>query len=201
MSSVGSFRVSGRNFVNSVWLHVFQSLSCAWPPSWLVGRIRRSSYWLPWTWGWSLTVMFSYRTTPCCTPCPIRSLSTVAPNTLISNVKPSVIVSTGMMISSEWRLFSSLPNQDMVFNQLTNNTQLRHAYGSVLTVTMASDQSFYEAFRQRQFNREIRSAVAATQVNTTNTQQALNNHCKIKTYCTTSKQQQIIESSHIKNPY
>ena len=30
---------------------------------------------------------------------------------------------------------------------------------------MASDQSFYEAFRQAQINREIRSAVAATQVN------------------------------------
>lgn len=37
---------------------------------------------------------------------------------------------------------------------------------------MASDQSFYEAFRQRQINREIRTAVAATQVNATNTQQA-----------------------------
>uniref|UniRef100_A0A8C6NRY7 Guanylate cyclase n=1 Tax=Nothobranchius furzeri TaxID=105023 RepID=A0A8C6NRY7_NOTFU len=32
--------------------------------------------------------------------------------------------------------------------QLTNNTQLRHAYSAVLTVTMDSDQSFYEAFRQ-----------------------------------------------------
>lgn len=30
---------------------------------------------------------------------------------------------------------------------------------------MASDQSFYEAFRQAQLNREIRSSVAATEVN------------------------------------
>uniref|UniRef100_A0AAQ6IVQ2 Guanylate cyclase n=1 Tax=Anabas testudineus TaxID=64144 RepID=A0AAQ6IVQ2_ANATE len=36
--------------------------------------------------------------------------------------------------------------------QLTNSTQLRHAYSAVLTVTMASDQSFYEAFRQAQMN-------------------------------------------------
>lgn len=97
------------------------------------------------------------------------------------------------MISSEGRLFSSLPNQDTVFHQLTNNTQLRHAYSSVLTVTMASDQSFYEAFRQRQINREIRSAVAATQVNAADTLQALNDHFKIKSYRTTSKEQQIIK--------
>uniref|UniRef100_A0A8C6LKM9 Guanylate cyclase n=1 Tax=Nothobranchius furzeri TaxID=105023 RepID=A0A8C6LKM9_NOTFU len=48
--------------------------------------------------------------------------------------------------------------------QLTNNTQLRHAYSAVLTVTMDSDQSFYEAFRQAQINREIRSAISATEV-------------------------------------
>lgn len=30
---------------------------------------------------------------------------------------------------------------------------------------MASDQSFYEAFHQAQMNREIRSAVSATEVN------------------------------------
>lgn len=79
------------------------------------------------------------------------------------------------------RSSSSLPNQDSAFHQLTNNTQLRHAYGSVLTVTMASDQSFYEAFRQRQLNREIRSAVAATQVNDNN------------------KRTSILEGSHIKH--
>lgn len=60
--------------------------------------------------------------------------------------------------------FSALFNQDVTFQQLTNNTQLRHAYGAVLTITMASDQSFYEAFHQAQINREIRSAVAATEV-------------------------------------
>lgn len=60
---------------------------------------------------------------------------------------------------------SALSNQDTVFPELTNSTKLRHAYSSVLTVTMASDQSFYEAFRQGQITREIRSAVTATQVN------------------------------------
>lgn len=67
---------------------------------------------------------------------------------------------------------SVLSNQHTVFNQLTNSTQLRHAYSAVLTVTMASDQSFYEAFREAQMSREIHSAVSATEVNkrtTTNT--------------------------------
>lgn len=59
---------------------------------------------------------------------------------------------------------SFLSNQDTVFPQLHNSTQLRHAYTSVLTVTMASDQSFYETFRELQLNREIRSPVAVTQV-------------------------------------
>lgn len=59
---------------------------------------------------------------------------------------------------------SFLSHQDTVFPQLTNSTQLRHAYTSVLTVTMASDQSFYEAFHELQINREIRSPVAVTQV-------------------------------------
>lgn len=59
---------------------------------------------------------------------------------------------------------SFLSNQDTVFPQLTNSTQLRHAYTSVLTVTMASDQSFYETFRELQINHEIRSPVAVTQV-------------------------------------
>lgn len=59
---------------------------------------------------------------------------------------------------------SFLSNEDTVFPQLTNSTKLRHAYTSVLTVTMASDQSFYEALRELQINREIRSPVAVTQV-------------------------------------
>ncbi|XP_053198962.1 retinal guanylyl cyclase 2-like [Scomber japonicus] len=61
-------------------------------------------------------------------------------------------------------LLYALPYQDTVFPQLTNSTQLRYAYSSVLTVTMASDQSFYEAFRQAQISREVRAAVAATEV-------------------------------------
>lgn len=60
---------------------------------------------------------------------------------------------------------NSLSNQDIVFHQLTNSTNLRHAYSAVLTVTMASDQSFYEAFREAQITREIRSAISATEVN------------------------------------
>lgn len=69
-------------------------------------------------------------------------------------------------------LFSFPSNQDTVFPQLTNSTRLRHAYSSVLTVTMASDQSFYEAFRELQISREIRSAVSVTQVTVASTQRS-----------------------------
>ncbi|XP_038136383.1 retinal guanylyl cyclase 2-like [Cyprinodon tularosa] len=61
-------------------------------------------------------------------------------------------------------LLYAMPYQDITFPLLTNNTRLRHAYGAVLTVTMASDQSFYESFRQAQMTREIRSAISATEV-------------------------------------
>ncbi|XP_029282900.1 guanylyl cyclase GC-E-like [Cottoperca gobio] len=74
------------------------------------------------------------------------------------------MVSDGYVFIPYDALLYAMPYQDTVFPQLTNSTQLRHAYSSVLTVTMASDQSFYEAFRQAQINREIRSAVAATEV-------------------------------------
>ncbi|XP_073332734.1 retinal guanylyl cyclase 2-like [Pagrus major] len=74
------------------------------------------------------------------------------------------MVSDGYVFIPYDALLYAMPYQDTVFPQLANSTQLRHAYSSVLTVTMASDQSFYEAFRQAQINREIRSAVAATQV-------------------------------------
>lgn len=69
-------------------------------------------------------------------------------------------------------LFSFPSNQDTVFPQLTNSTRLRHAYSSVLTVTMASDQSFYEAFRELQISREIRSAVSVTQVTVASAQRS-----------------------------
>lgn len=71
-------------------------------------------------------------------------------------------------------VISALLNQDSVFPELTNSTKLRHAYSSVLTVTMASDQSFYEAFRQGQITREIRSALTATQVNRTSADHNIN---------------------------
>ncbi|XP_077399892.1 retinal guanylyl cyclase 2-like [Vanacampus margaritifer] len=74
------------------------------------------------------------------------------------------MVSAGYVFIPYDALLYALPYQNTVFPQLTNSTQLRHAYGSVLTVTMASDQNFYEAFRQAQMKREIRSAVAATEV-------------------------------------
>ncbi|XP_022621415.1 retinal guanylyl cyclase 2-like [Seriola dumerili] len=74
------------------------------------------------------------------------------------------MVSDGYVFIPYDALLYAMPYQDTVFPQLTNSTQLRHAYSSVLTVTMASDQSFYEAFRQAQISREIRSAVAATEV-------------------------------------
>ncbi|XP_059211599.1 retinal guanylyl cyclase 2-like [Centropristis striata] len=74
------------------------------------------------------------------------------------------MVSDGYVFIPYDALLYAMPYQDAAFPQLTNSTQLRHAYSAVLTVTMASDQSFYEAFRQAQINREIRSAVAATEV-------------------------------------
>ncbi|XP_019963441.1 retinal guanylyl cyclase 2-like [Paralichthys olivaceus] len=74
------------------------------------------------------------------------------------------MVSDGYVFIPYDTLLYAMPYQETVFPQLTNSTQLRHAYSSVLTVTMASDQSFYEAFRQAQISREIRSGVAATEV-------------------------------------
>uniref|UniRef100_A0A8D3CUY6 Guanylate cyclase n=1 Tax=Scophthalmus maximus TaxID=52904 RepID=A0A8D3CUY6_SCOMX len=69
------------------------------------------------------------------------------------------MVSDGYVFIPYDALLYAMPYQDMAFPQLTNNTQLRHAYSAVLTVTMASDQSFYEAFRKAQISREIRSFV------------------------------------------
>ncbi|XP_049922835.1 retinal guanylyl cyclase 2-like isoform X2 [Epinephelus moara] len=74
------------------------------------------------------------------------------------------MVSDGYVFIPYDTLLYAMPYQETVFPQLTNSTKLRHAYSAVLTITMASDQNFYEAFRQAQLNREIRSAVAATEV-------------------------------------
>uniref|UniRef100_A0A671UP32 Guanylate cyclase n=1 Tax=Sparus aurata TaxID=8175 RepID=A0A671UP32_SPAAU len=74
------------------------------------------------------------------------------------------MVSDGYVFIPYDALLYAMPYQDTIFPQLANSTQLRHAYSSVLTVTMASDQSFYEAFRQAQINREIRSAVAVSPI-------------------------------------
>ncbi|XP_061525256.1 retinal guanylyl cyclase 2-like [Phycodurus eques] len=74
------------------------------------------------------------------------------------------MVSDGYVFIPYDALLYALPYQDTVFPQLSRSTRLRHAYSSVLTVTMASDQNFYKAFRQAQMNREIRSLVPATEV-------------------------------------
>ncbi|XP_061665136.1 retinal guanylyl cyclase 2-like isoform X2 [Syngnathoides biaculeatus] len=74
------------------------------------------------------------------------------------------MVSDGYVFIPYDALLYALPYQDTAFPQLSRSTRLRHAYSSVLTVTMASDQNFYQAFRQAQMNREIRSAVSATEV-------------------------------------
>ncbi|XP_068164697.1 retinal guanylyl cyclase 2-like isoform X2 [Antennarius striatus] len=74
------------------------------------------------------------------------------------------MVSDGYVFIPYDTLLYAMPYQDVVFPQLTNSTELRHAYSSVLTITMESQLSFYEAFTQAQVSREIRSAVAATQV-------------------------------------
>ncbi|XP_055360989.1 retinal guanylyl cyclase 2-like [Betta splendens] len=75
------------------------------------------------------------------------------------------MISDGYVFIPYDTLLYTMPYQDTVFPQLTNSTRLRHAYSAVLTVTMASYQSFYEAFRLAQISREIRSAVPATEVN------------------------------------
>uniref|UniRef100_A0A669BZF2 Guanylate cyclase n=1 Tax=Oreochromis niloticus TaxID=8128 RepID=A0A669BZF2_ORENI len=73
------------------------------------------------------------------------------------------MVSNGYVFIPYDALLYAMPYQHTVFNQLTNSTQLRHAYSAVLTVTMASDQSFYEAFREAQMSREIHSGVSTTE--------------------------------------
>ncbi|XP_041840656.1 retinal guanylyl cyclase 2-like [Melanotaenia boesemani] len=74
------------------------------------------------------------------------------------------MISDGYVFLPYDALLYAMPYQDITFHQLTNSTMLRHAYSAVLTVTMDSDQSFYEAFRQAQVSREIRSAISATEV-------------------------------------
>uniref|UniRef100_A0A671US56 Guanylate cyclase n=1 Tax=Sparus aurata TaxID=8175 RepID=A0A671US56_SPAAU len=65
------------------------------------------------------------------------------------------MVSDGYVFIPYDALLYAMPYQDTIFPQLANSTQLRHAYSSVLTVTMASDQSFYEAFRQLIINKTV----------------------------------------------
>ncbi|XP_055012743.1 retinal guanylyl cyclase 2-like [Boleophthalmus pectinirostris] len=74
------------------------------------------------------------------------------------------MISDGYVFIPYDALLYAMPYQEVSYSQLSNSTRLRHAYGAVLTVTMASDQSFYEVFRDAQINREIRSPVSATEV-------------------------------------
>uniref|UniRef100_A0A8C6T8Y5 Guanylate cyclase n=1 Tax=Neogobius melanostomus TaxID=47308 RepID=A0A8C6T8Y5_9GOBI len=74
------------------------------------------------------------------------------------------MISDGYVFIPYDALLYALPFQDVAYPQLTNSTRLRHAYSAILTVTMASDRSFYEAFRQAQIQREIRTSLSATEV-------------------------------------
>lgn len=86
--------------------------SCAWAPSSLVERIRRSSYWLPWTWGWSRMVTCLYHTTLCCMPCHIRWLCSLCPITSINNIGQSNrMFSFIIKVSSKWVKFFFLSVQ------------------------------------------------------------------------------------------
>uniref|UniRef100_A0A8C5FGA8 Guanylate cyclase n=1 Tax=Gadus morhua TaxID=8049 RepID=A0A8C5FGA8_GADMO len=67
------------------------------------------------------------------------------------------MVSDGYVFIPYDALLYAMPYQDTAFPLLANSSRLRHAYSAVLTVTMASDQSFYDAFRSAQQSREIRS--------------------------------------------
>ncbi|XP_069502457.1 retinal guanylyl cyclase 2-like isoform X1 [Ambystoma mexicanum] len=62
-------------------------------------------------------------------------------------------------------LHYSLPYNRVPYYLLGNNTQLRHAYDSVLTITIDSkENNFYSAFQEAQTNGEIPSHLDATEV-------------------------------------
>uniref|UniRef100_A0A8C9W5K1 Guanylate cyclase n=1 Tax=Scleropages formosus TaxID=113540 RepID=A0A8C9W5K1_SCLFO len=62
-------------------------------------------------------------------------------------------------------LLYALPYKDVKYPALANNTKLRKAYDSVLTVTMDSgERDFYEAFKDAQDSYEIRSSSSPEQV-------------------------------------
>ncbi|KAL4631438.1 retinal guanylyl cyclase 2-like [Arapaima gigas] len=61
-------------------------------------------------------------------------------------------------------LLYALPYKDTSYSVLANDTQLRHAYDAVLTITMDSEErNFYEAFRDAQESYEIRTSILAEQ--------------------------------------
>lgn len=67
-------------------------------------------------------------------------------------------------------LLYSLPYKNVQYYSLGNDTKLRKAYDSVLTITMDSgERNFFEAFKDAQDTYEIRSSTNPEQVRLLNT--------------------------------
>ncbi|XP_046873479.1 retinal guanylyl cyclase 2-like isoform X1 [Hypomesus transpacificus] len=74
------------------------------------------------------------------------------------------MVSDGYVFLPYDTLLYALPYQEAAFPVLTNHTRLRQAYDAVVTVTMDSESSFHEAYRQAQLSHQLRSSVPASEV-------------------------------------
>uniref|UniRef100_A0A6Q2X7N8 Guanylate cyclase n=1 Tax=Esox lucius TaxID=8010 RepID=A0A6Q2X7N8_ESOLU len=75
------------------------------------------------------------------------------------------MVSDGYVFLPYDTLLYALPYQDTAFSGLANQTRLlRQAYDAVVTVTMDSEENFYDTYRQAQKNHEIKSRVPAEEV-------------------------------------
>ncbi|KAL1023443.1 hypothetical protein UPYG_G00040910 [Umbra pygmaea] len=75
------------------------------------------------------------------------------------------MVSEGYVFLPYDTLLYALPYQDTAFSGLANQTlRVRKAYDAVLTITMDSEESFYDTYRQMQKNQEIQSRVPAEEV-------------------------------------
>ena len=74
------------------------------------------------------------------------------------------MVSDGYVFLPYDTLLYALPYQEAAFPVLPNHTRLRQAYDAVVTVTMDSESSFHEAYRQAQLSHQLRSSVPASEV-------------------------------------
>ncbi|KAJ8001209.1 hypothetical protein DPEC_G00191960 [Dallia pectoralis] len=75
------------------------------------------------------------------------------------------MVSDGYVFLPYDTLLYALPYQDTAFSGLANQTLLlRRAYAAVVTVTMDSEENFYDTYRQAQKSHEIKSRVPAEEV-------------------------------------